>query len=72
MVAPQQIIKKIKVRGFYILHNKNCQFYNICQHWVEFGVLFGFECKLSVKIGKTIAKRKTCSELTIKVTIVER
>jgi hypothetical protein len=32
--------------------------------------VFGM-CKLSVKIGKTIAKRKTSLDLTLKVTIVK-
>ncbi len=63
-MAPQQIIKKIKVRG-YILHTDNCQALQYSRHWAKFGVLFGL-CKLSVKIGKTIAKGKTSLDLTLR------
>jgi hypothetical protein len=58
MVAPQQIIKKIKVRGFtYFTHTKLSSFtirLALSQVW---GFVFGIVCKLSVNIGKTIAKK---------------
>jgi hypothetical protein len=71
-VAPQQIIKKIKARGFTYLTYKTVKFLQYCRHWAEFGVLFGLVYKLSVKIGETIAKRKTSLDLTLKVTIAKR
>jgi hypothetical protein len=51
--------KKIKVRGFYILLHRKLSSFTIR---VSIGLCLGFcvwiLCKLSVKIGKTIAKRK--------------
>jgi hypothetical protein len=57
MVAPQQIIKKIKVRGLHILHRKLSALQYVSARCRVWGFVFGL-CKLSVKIGKTIAKRK--------------
>jgi hypothetical protein len=69
MVAPQQIIKKNKGQGFYIFYTyKTVKFYNKIGTEPSLGFLvFGIVCKLSVNIGKTIAKkRKTCLELSLK------
>jgi hypothetical protein len=56
--------------GVYIFYiSKTVKFLQYCRHWTEFGVLFGVFINYC-KIGKTIAKRKTSLELTLKVTIV--
>jgi hypothetical protein len=58
MVAPQQIIKKNKGQGFtYFYIEKTVSFYNICQHMLSLGSVFGIVCKLSVKL-KNYCKRK--------------
>jgi hypothetical protein len=71
MVAPQQIIKN-KGQGFYIFYITKLSVlqYVSALAWV-WGFVFGLVYKLSVKIGKTIAKRKTSLDLTLKVTIAK-
>jgi hypothetical protein len=57
MVAPQQIIKKIKVRGLHILHTKLSSFYNIVGTGPSLG--FCLECsEIKCKIGKLLQKEK--------------
>jgi hypothetical protein len=72
VVAPQQIIKKTKGQGFLHITYKTVSFTIRVNTWVEFGVLFGVKCELSVKIGKTIARKENLFGINFKVTIVKR
>jgi hypothetical protein len=57
-VAPQQNIKKNKGQGFYIFYIQNCQVFTILSALSQVWGFVWILCKLSVKIGKTIAKEK--------------